>query len=83
MDAKVGRLDGKVSIITGGAGSVGLAQLFLSEGAKDGTEFFNDIISLRRHGKPGEIARSVLFLASEESSFMTGAMLAADGGMSA
>jgi NAD(P)-dependent dehydrogenase (short-subunit alcohol dehydrogenase family) len=51
--------------------------------SRDGTEFFNDIISLRRHGKPEEIARSVLFLASEESSFMTGAMLAADGGMSA
>jgi len=50
---------------------------------RSGTEFFNDIIPLHRHGRPEEIARAVLFLACEESSFVTGAMLAADGGMSA
>jgi NAD(P)-dependent dehydrogenase (short-subunit alcohol dehydrogenase family) len=50
---------------------------------RDGTEFFNDIIPLHRHGKPEEIARSVLYLASDDSSFVTGAMLAVDGGMSA
>jgi NAD(P)-dependent dehydrogenase (short-subunit alcohol dehydrogenase family) len=50
---------------------------------RSGTEFFNDIIPLHRHGRPEEIARAVLFLACEESSFVTGTMLAADGGMSA
>jgi NAD(P)-dependent dehydrogenase (short-subunit alcohol dehydrogenase family) len=50
---------------------------------RDGTEFFNEIIPLHRHGKPVEIARSVLYLASDDSSFVTGAMLAVDGGMSA
>jgi NAD(P)-dependent dehydrogenase (short-subunit alcohol dehydrogenase family) len=49
----------------------------------DGTEFFNNLIPLGRHGRPDEIARSVLFLASDQSSFTTGAMLMADGGMSA
>jgi len=49
---------------------------------RNGTEFFNEIIPLKRHGRPEEIAQSVLFLASDQSSFTTGAMLMADGGMS-
>jgi NAD(P)-dependent dehydrogenase (short-subunit alcohol dehydrogenase family) len=50
---------------------------------RDGTEFFNDIIPLGRHGAPEEIARSVLYLASDDSSFVTGTIHAVDGGMSA
>ena len=48
----------------------------------DGTEFFNKIIPLGRHGTPDEIARSVLYLASEQSSFVTGTLHMVDGGMS-
>lgn len=47
----------------------------------DGTAFFNSIIALGRHAAPEEIARSVLYLASDQSSFTTGAMLMVDGGM--
>ena len=35
---------------------------------------------LRRSGEPEDIARVVSFLASEESSFITGQSIAADGG---
>jgi NAD(P)-dependent dehydrogenase (short-subunit alcohol dehydrogenase family) len=48
----------------------------------DGTELFNSMIPLGRHGMPEEVARSVLYLASDQSSFVTGATLMVDGGMS-
>jgi NAD(P)-dependent dehydrogenase (short-subunit alcohol dehydrogenase family) len=42
-----------------------------------------DSTPLRRFGRPEEIAAAALFLASDEASFVTGAELAVDGGMSA
>lgn len=39
--------------------------------------------AMERLGKPIEIARAMLFLASDESSFCTGSMLVADGGWTA
>jgi NAD(P)-dependent dehydrogenase (short-subunit alcohol dehydrogenase family) len=35
---------------------------------------------LGRHGQPDDIARGVLYLASDDSSWMTGAELVIDGG---
>lgn len=42
-----------------------------------------DKLMLGRVGKPEEVARAVLFLASDESSFVTGADIAVDGGTTA
>lgn len=49
----------------------------------DAGEFFDQVIPLKRHGKPQEVAQSVLYLASSQSSFVTGSLLMVDGGMSA
>lgn len=50
---------------------------------RDGTQFVNELIPLGRHGTAAEIARSVLYLASDQSSFTTGSTLVVDGGMNA
>lgn len=62
-------------------------QLAVEEGlgsviGRDGTAFFNELIPLGRHGSAAEVARSVLYLASDDSSFVTGTTLMVDGGMS-
>ncbi len=48
----------------------------------DGTKLLDQAIPLHRHARPEEIARAALFLASDQSSFTTGSILMADGGMS-
>lgn len=40
------------------------------------------MIPLGRHATPEEIAQLALFLAGDESRFITGATIAVDGGMS-
>ena len=50
---------------------------------RDAGQFFDSMIPLGRHASPEEIASCALFLASSNSSYVTGSLLVADGGMSA
>jgi NAD(P)-dependent dehydrogenase (short-subunit alcohol dehydrogenase family) len=51
------------------------------EQAEQAAAQFATQIPMGRRGKPEEIAAAVTFLASDESSFITGVDLAVDGGM--
>ena len=60
-----------------------LHRLFTGE---EREQFLADAVNsnfMKRHGQPMEIAHGALFLASDESSFMTGQPLVIDGGASA
>ena len=52
-----------------------------AEQAEQAAAQFASQVPLGRRGKPEEIASAVVFLASDESSFITGVDLAVDGGM--
>jgi meso-butanediol dehydrogenase / (S,S)-butanediol dehydrogenase / diacetyl reductase len=64
-------------------GSVATPVLLRAIGEGEGRRLLEDHHPVGRIGLPEEIARVVLFLASEDSSFMTGSIVVADGGISA
>ena len=45
----------------------------------DATAMLNQMIPLGRHAQPNEVAKSVLFLTSDQISFSTGSVFMADG----
>ncbi|WP_418792113.1 glucose 1-dehydrogenase [Phosphitispora sp. TUW77] len=54
--------------------------MILQEGAKEAIKQFAQLIPLKRVGKPEEVSTLVLFLASDDSGFCTGAEFIIDGG---
>jgi NAD(P)-dependent dehydrogenase (short-subunit alcohol dehydrogenase family) len=52
------------------------------EAHPDGLRFFEQQYPLRRTGKPIDVANAIIFLCSDEASFITGQALVVDGGLS-
>src|SRR5699024_4131568 len=64
----------------------GIIETPMTDALQDSKELLNQLIQmtpLQRLGLPKDIAEAVLFLASDESSYMAGAELVIDGGFSA
>jgi NAD(P)-dependent dehydrogenase (short-subunit alcohol dehydrogenase family) len=64
------------------SGLIGLTQALAVEFGAKGRTFVEGLHALKRIAAPEEIARSVLYLASDASSFTTGTALLVDGGVS-
>lgn len=64
-------------------GAIETPMLASEEKKEEVLEFYNKIIPMARVGKPEEVASVVLFLASDEASYITGAIVPVDGGWNA
>ena len=51
-------------------------------GGKDMTEYYNANIPLQRIGSGDELADAILWLSSEQASYVTGQVITVDGGQS-
>ena len=51
--------------------------------SQDIIDAYHDAIPLNRYGNEDEIAHAILFLASDKASYVTGQILAVDGGFEA
>src|SRR6202453_5107146 len=68
----------RVNVLTPGPTATELAKAALGE---EGQKAFASMSPLQRMADPAEIGAAAAFLASEDSSFMTGSELAVDGGL--
>jgi NAD(P)-dependent dehydrogenase (short-subunit alcohol dehydrogenase family) len=72
----------RVNVLSPGPTETGILEKNLDAAAIARTKaYLGDKIPLGRMAHPDEIARAALFLASEDSSFMTGEEIVVDGGM--
>jgi 3-oxoacyl-[acyl-carrier protein] reductase len=82
--AEVARRGVTVNAVAPGLIETELTRDFTSNGSdSNGSGGLLDAIPARRTGSPEEVAACIRFLASDEASYVTGAVLPVDGGMSA
>ena len=80
MAIDFGKYNIRVNTISPGIIDSGRPDINKFKDNKNITKFWRDMTVLQRLGKPIEVAYAALFLASDESSYVTGQNLAVDGG---
>jgi 3-oxoacyl-[acyl-carrier protein] reductase len=80
---EVARRGVTVNAVAPGLIETHLTRDFTSNGEGNGSSALLDAIPARRTGSPEEVAACIRFLASDQASYVTGAVLPVDGGMSA
>jgi 3-oxoacyl-[acyl-carrier protein] reductase len=81
---EVARRGVTVNAVAPGLIETHLTREFTSNGTEgNGSPGLLDAIPARRTGSPEEVAACIRFLASDEASYVTGAVLPVDGGMAA
>lgn len=73
----------RVNVVCPGAIDTPLLQRQFADGKKGPQGTMEDLVGMHplgRLGQPEEISKPILFLSSEEASFMTGSVLVVDGG---
>ena len=80
LAAELGPKNIRVNAILPGGTDTPLAQAMI--GTPEGRAFVEGLHALKRIATPEEIARSVLYLASDASTFTTGTAFLVDGGVS-
>jgi NAD(P)-dependent dehydrogenase (short-subunit alcohol dehydrogenase family) len=74
----------RVNAVCPGLIETGMTQAVFDYARKSGKEDkLGSRCELRRYGKPEEVAHAILFLASDEASYVTGQALSVDGGNTA
>jgi NAD(P)-dependent dehydrogenase (short-subunit alcohol dehydrogenase family) len=68
----------RVNVLSPGATATELAKAALGE---EGLKAYGSMTALQRMGDPAEVGAAAAFLASQDSSFMTGSEVAVDGGL--
>jgi NAD(P)-dependent dehydrogenase (short-subunit alcohol dehydrogenase family) len=83
MSAELAPQNIRINVLAPGYTATGFATEGLDEAAIEArTKALNRMIPVGRMAHPDEIARAALFLASDDASYMHGAELAVDGGVS-
>lgn len=81
---ELGAFNIRVNAICPGLIRTGMTEMIFDYAQKKGKEeMLGSRCELRRYGRPEEIAGAILFMASEEASYVTGQILPVDGGNTA
>jgi NAD(P)-dependent dehydrogenase (short-subunit alcohol dehydrogenase family) len=70
----------RVNAVAPGMIRTRLSQNFLDQNPQMAQAYLNDKIPMARFGEPSEVAATIAFLASDDSSYVTGHTLVIDGG---